>query len=153
METIRLRKLKPEDLTQVPYRPCEAKFIDKVDAKNILAAIEDGPAYTGVLDDKVVVCAGVSIMWPGLGEAWLLTHPDIGEQKFWFYRRLKKMFTLIARVKKLHRVQSDVDCTFEESNLMMKHLGFEEESRMNSYGPNREDFFRYVLIADEGKTL
>lgn len=150
METIRLRKLKPEDLTQVPYRECEAKFIDKVDAQNILYMIGKGPAYTGVLNDRVLVCAGVSILWPGVGEAWLLTHPDIGEHKFWFYRRLRKMFNLIVKVHQLHRVQSDVDCTFKESCDMMRHLGFEVESIMTSYGPNREDFVRYTLVAEGG---
>ncbi len=150
MGIIKLRKFHPEDIVRITYRENEAKMLSQVDREKIDYMVQQGPAYTAVLEGKVLVCAGVSILWKGVGEAWLLTHPDIGDYRIWFYRKLKKMFNLIIKKYKLHRVQSDVDCNFQESCNMMEHLGFEIESLMQSYGPNKEDFVRYVLVAEGG---
>jgi len=50
---------------------------------------------------------------------------------------------------KLHRVQITIDESFKASYRLAVALGFTLESRMPKYGPDRENFLRYVRFPGE----
>lgn len=105
-----------------------------------------GPSWTVREGDTILACAGVNLLWGGVGEAWMLTSAKISRHRFYFYKTLKNTFLGLVRTFRLHRVQADVERDFKASCNMMKHLGFHEESTMLNYGPNKEIFVRYVFL-------
>ena len=134
-------------MEHIDHRHWEEKLMPYTDSTVITEMFTKmGPSWTLIIAGKVVACAGVAILWKGVGEAWLITSPHINEYAMCFYRTLKRRLQEIVKTHHLHRVQADVEAGFEESHKMMLHLGFEQESVMEHYGPNKENFVRYRLL-------
>lgn len=104
----------------------------------------EGPAYTWIKDDKIIGSGGIQRLWDGVGEAWLiigdraLEHPVL--------TGLKSIRMFKAMVEGFHRIQAHVLDGFEKGVQFATAVGFEHESLMRQYGPNKEDYHRYVIL-------
>lgn len=106
-----------------------------------------GPAYTAMINDQVIVCAGVMLMWPGVGTAWAVTSPLI--EKYALAGSTAVMYGLrdIISEHKLHRVQAPVYEHFKRGIRWVEFLGFHKEGLMIGYGREKENYWLYALTS------
>jgi RimJ/RimL family protein N-acetyltransferase len=107
---------------------------------------DGGPAYTLIMDDQVVGCAGVVLLEWGRGEAWTLLSSLFYRYKLTAIRFIKKYLQRIAEDEELKRVQAQVRCDFEAGKRFIEFLGFEREGVLRRFGPNSEDIVMYSKL-------
>lgn len=105
-----------------------------------------GPAYSGFVDGELAVCAGVVILYPGLGEAWAVV-TDLGRRHPLFVTRaVRRGLQQIIRDHRLRRVQADVVTAHTPALEWARAFGFRDESTMPLYGPHGEGFTRLAMF-------
>lgn len=106
---------------------------------------EKGPAHTILVDQKVLLCAGVMLMNWNRGEVWMVGSKMIKKYQKTTFSSVKKYLDMIIKEFKLRRVQGLVEPDFEEGKRFLEHLGFrlETEKGMQAYGPYGEDILLY----------
>jgi len=107
---------------------------------------EGGPAYTLVIDDQIILSAGVVKIGWNRGEAWALLSTL-------FYKHVRTSFKAILFkleeiifAEKLRRVQATVAPEFTEGIRFLEHLGFDWEGTLLSFGPNGEDLIMFGRV-------
>lgn len=129
-----------------------------------------GPAFTAFLQGAIPMggwensyllgSAGLVIQWPGRATAWAVLSPELRRQPrlaLWFTSRLKGTLRRLMVEHRLHRVEADVWAKNGTGIRWLKAIGFGSpladdpnarapEAFMESYGPNGEDAYRYVLL-------
>jgi hypothetical protein len=112
--------------------------------------VREGWAFVGMLDDQVVVGAGLDeIGWPGVAYAWLVVVPGASA---WcplsIARGLKQgLYALIAR-HRLWRVEANVHCQLARAIRLTEWLGFRRECTKGHWGPDGKDYHLYALITE-----
>ena len=104
----------------------------------------DGPAMTFIRDDKIVGCGGIHRLWKGVGEAWLILGDDVFQYSVVSARHIVRLFK--GMVTDFHRIQAHVLNGFDKGTQLAESIGFTHESLMKQYGPNKEDYHRYVIL-------
>ena len=137
-----------QDLQEISPRPFDSDWIDKfgLDIMEDYGILEDiGPAYTGRYKDRIVFCAGIRILWSGVGEVW-----SIGD-RIYAKRYAKEMFyyqdSLLAQEvinRPFHRLQAHVLKKWKGACKYMERLGFHREGLLEKYGPSGEDYILYA---------
>lgn len=109
------------------------------------------PSYTARTGDgKIIGSAGVFVVHPGLGEAWVLQGALVHRHATWFHRTIKRVLLDIARQFELHRVQAHVDTYFEDGQRWMRLLGFHAEGVLEKFGPDKHDYITWVMFPKGG---
>lgn len=125
-----------------------------IDAGNdMVQRIQDytklGVVIAAIEGDTTFAIGGVGIVHSGLGTAWSILNKEFLK----YPKTLLKFSRLVIKASllglNLHRIQMDIDTTFEENARFAKKLGFSFEGKMIQYGPNQEDYDRYVLIRNK----
>ena len=115
--------------------------------KWIVKWMEAGPAYTLFIDDIPVMCAGVGILRPGLGEAWMVLSTLFYKYRKECFIAVRDRLEMIIKGEKLKRVQALVLTDFPEAEHWLIHLGFENETPtkrgLRSFGPSGEDMLMF----------
>jgi hypothetical protein len=105
-----------------------------------------GPAWTGLVNDEVACCAGVMLLYSGVGEAWAVM-TNVGRQHSLFvHRQVSRILRDIIRHQRLRRVQADVIESFVAGRRWAESLGFTQESEMRLAGPRGETLVRYAMF-------
>jgi hypothetical protein len=112
-----------------------------------------GPAFTMLSDGEPVIAAGVYLLWPGVGEAWMHLSP-------WFYghvktavREVREILSAIIVRHGLRRVQAPICAQMPANKRFVEHLGFAPEGLMHRWGPEDGDYWLYAIVAPEGESL
>jgi hypothetical protein len=110
-----------------------------------------GPGRTLEADDgTVLACAGITLIWPGLGEAWLLVKPDVARRyPVALYKAIVAGLHEMAATHHLRRVQAVVIAGYLEGERLAAHLGFTEEGLMRRYDVLGRDCVRYAWLPQE----
>ena len=116
----------------IEFREFEKESMGKVLDEIRLRVDASGPAYTGLVDGKVAGFAGVILMWPGVGEGWILGSDLFKENKLWF-----------MNTHQIHRVQTTVLHGHTNLIRLVEFLGMKFEGRLRGYGPQGEDYLMY----------
>jgi len=127
----------------IEFREFERVAMEKVLNEIRLRVTASGPTYTGFVDDKVAGFAGVMLMWPGVGEGWILGSNLFESNKLWFVRNVKRYLENIMNTHQMHRVQTTVMHGHTELIRLVEFLGMKFEGRLRNYGPNGEDYLIY----------
>jgi RimJ/RimL family protein N-acetyltransferase len=98
-----------------------------------------GPAYTFLADGQVVGCAGITLLGWGRGEAWTLFSPLFYQNVRKVFKSIKEKLPDVQKEHGLRRIQAISRTDFEEGERFLKHLGFEKEGVLKSFGPGGED--------------
>lgn len=105
-----------------------------------------GPIVCSILENKTLGVGGIGRIHSGFGIAWIIINKV-------FLQYPKYMLSICRKIIKegsyhlgLHRVQMDIDIAHEENIRFAKKLGFEFEGRMRKFGPQMQDYDRYVLF-------
>ena len=107
---------------------------------------DGGPAYTLMVDDSPIACAGVILQGWNRGEAWSLLSTLFYQHKIKTYRLIKSGLDNIILENELRRVQTFIDAEFPASIDFIECLGFALEGRLRAYGPHGEDYLLYSRI-------
>jgi len=134
------------------------RFSDDAQALTGLSAAEHarilargGPAYSAFVDGKIIAMGGVFILWPGTGEAWCLTSPEIRKHAVFFIRAVNRYLDIIAQAKKLERIQAAVQADFLAGMKFAEGVGFEAEGLMPKYF-NGKSFIRFAKFYNGNQT-
>ena len=142
MTTFHVEPFKPEHY--VAATAGHYPWQDAEDAAQLRAA--RGPAWTGFVDGQIAAVAGMTILWPGLGEAWLVLTPVGMAHPVFVTRRIAKHLWAVIREHGLRRVHVDVVADHQAGLDLVRALGFTDEHRMAAYGPSGEDFIRLAMF-------
>ena len=85
-----------------------------------------GPAYTGLVGDKIVCAAGIRIVREGVGHLWSVFSSDIGQNKLSVFRGVKSMLEILIKEFNFTRLRTESRIGFPESQRLLEHLGFKQ---------------------------
>tara|TARA_R110000803_G_scaffold67203_1_gene128839 strand:- start:9989 stop:10465 length:477 start_codon:yes stop_codon:yes gene_type:complete len=142
----------------VDFRPSHA---DKIELKDrdlyyesiipnyrqyIAGGAQPGLSWTGIYNNKIVLCFGVRQVWPNVAEAWLLPSPLINDHALSVVRTARKIFSDIFKTEAFSRVHISVDSANDSAFKFAKALGFETEGILRKYGPDGSDYYMMARI-------
>lgn len=115
--------------------------------KMMIEKEQNGPAFTGVLGETILGCAGIVIPWSGVGFAWMVLSENIGAHSFWMTRMVKRFLHDMVRCYSLHRLEAIVLAENERNQRWIERLGFSRENgAARHYTSDRKDIIRYERI-------
>jgi hypothetical protein len=126
--------------------PGSRAFFRLPNQRELLATAARHPSYTLMINDRVVACAGVVVLWPGVGEAWAFVSKDISSCKVCFFRAALEVLSRIERDQQLHRVQAVVHEDHPAGQRFAWHLGFRPEGELHRYGSDKSNFIMYARL-------
>jgi RimJ/RimL family protein N-acetyltransferase len=92
-------------------------------------------AFSAVADGRIVGCAGVMPLWPGVGHAWAVLSDAALARPITLTRAVQRELTRIEIVLGLQRLQATVADGHVAGRRWLAWLGFEVEGLMCNYGP------------------
>ena len=147
MKKVQIIPFKAEHVSQFDDAEGELIYVGADFDKQMFVNEDNGPGYTGVYDDKIIGCGGVTVFWAGFGEAWGI-YPR--STFFHFVREVyyytKKGLNEIMDHYELRRVQASARCDYPCAQNWLRHLGFNIEARMKNYCPSGSDAYLYSII-------
>lgn len=133
---------KADDLFQMEEQDSTAwlsAYVSPAHAK----ALEGKMAYTGRVNGKIVVCAGLIEYWPGRAEAWACLSKDAGQHFLSIDRAVRRFL----RVCTVERIEAAVDLKFSAGLRWVESLGFElEVPKMRKYFPDGRDAALFSMV-------
>lgn len=121
-------------------------WVREADIAALISQYCGGFAFTALVDDEPVACAGVSIGPWNVGDAWALLSSKFYRHKISVYRAMKYGLETCIADFKLQRVQAYVDPFHQEAVEFIECFGFEYEGRMRKSGPNGMDYLVYARV-------
>jgi hypothetical protein len=103
-------------------------------------------SFTSIKNGHVVACGGVTPMWEGVGEVWLLGSDKVSENKASLARAVYDTLSSLAEHNGYWRLQGTVLANWKQGLRFARFLGFEEEGLMKKYGPDKQDYIRVARI-------
>lgn len=105
---------------------------------------EAGPAHTALLGDTVLACIGVIPEGDHCARAWAIMAREIGAHYITIHRAVLRFMKLMD----YPRIQTTVDCKFEDGIRWAEMLGFVNETPfgMRKYAPDGRDHFLYARV-------
>ena len=149
---IRVRPFEPGDIGAIGGRDYELEMLQLAGNSGEQFAV-NGPAFTMLEDGKPVVSAGVYILWPGVGEAWMHLSPWFHRHVKVVYREVRDILCQVIITKSLRRVQCPIQADMPQNKRFVEHLGFSPEGLMHRWGPNGKDYWLMAIVAPEGESL
>jgi hypothetical protein len=98
-------------------------------------------------DDKLLGIGGVLPFWAGVGEAWMLTTPEMKKCPMKALKDIQFYINYLFEHEGFKRVQANVVTSFTTAHRFIMKCGFSPEGIMPNYGPKGEHFTRYVRFA------
>lgn len=140
----------------IPFQPEHMVNIEKKDVdSDILVFIGDidkraeiyaqaGPTITLMEGETVLAIGGVIQFWTGVGEAWMMVSPPGRLKGLSLFKHMDSFLKKCFIEYRFHRVQASIIYSHKEAHKCVMRLGFIPEGMMVRYGPNMENYVRYV---------
>ena len=138
----------PEHLRQLTPRSFEGTEMELLGdyVERSRQYLKLGPAYTGIIDGQIMMCAGVFPLWRGVAETWLVTTPLVPQYPVCFHRAISRMLAILEKGMDLWRIQTALHWRHKVSHKWVKRLGFRWEGEMPGYGPDGETYIRFGRV-------
>ena len=137
----------------VPFRAehlCGLTNRDTVRQDHISLALEKelgGPAFTGLIGETILGCAGLVIPWPGVGIGWMVLSEGIGSHRLWMTRMVKRFLYDATWIYRLHRIEAVVLADNLRNQQWIESLGFSRENgAARRYTSDGADVIRYERL-------
>lgn len=115
------------------------RYLDYGQAKSLEAA----QAFTGLVDGRPVICAGVIEIHPGRALSWSYVDRSAGVNFLFIHRAVRRFLELCD----YRRIEAEVAFDFEAGHRWIRMLGFELEApRLRSYLPDGRDCSIYARV-------
>lgn len=105
-----------------------------------------GPSFSYFCGEELVCCAGITIYWPGCGEAWLAPAKCFLNYKKEAIIWTRTVLDDLQNGCKLRRVQADVVASDPVARRYLEHYGFVAEGLMRKYDVLGRDCIRYARV-------
>lgn len=126
----------PRHLRRVSPQPAQAELAlyrdwlaDRLDPYAIR-----GCAFTGLIEGRVVGCAGVRPMWAGVGEAWAVFSLEALDRPAALFRAAARGLAALENARGLRRIQATCHADHAAGARFLQALGFEREGLLRRYG-------------------
>lgn len=106
-------------------------------------------SYTALWNGKIVGVGGISILWSGVGELWLILAKDSkrdGMNGVIALDAIRKKVDEIIEENKIVRAQATVRLDFPKGIKMLESFGFQREGCLRRYTPDGCSVYRYARI-------
>lgn len=131
-------------LLALELQPAQAEWSNRILRPGYAQVLaENGEAWTGVVDGKVVGCAGLLPQWEGRMIAWAFFSPEIPRAAW--PRIVAKMRAVFAVAS--GRVEAYVVSGHGAGCRLVQLLGFKVEGRMAKFAPDGSDCFMYAKVS------
>tara|TARA_X000001316_G_C895537_1_gene15670 strand:- start:5 stop:481 length:477 start_codon:yes stop_codon:yes gene_type:complete len=142
----------------VPFRNEHAEFIlsQELNASELYLKPEHrkyalyleqvGLSFTGLVNNKPIAAGGISLLWDGVAEGWVMATKDIWKHYIVFAKHFKKKTDVLIETTNLKRLQTTVKADFKKGHRFAEWLGMKSEGIMKNYGPDGSDYIRYARI-------
>jgi len=122
---------------QLIVRPHESNIKDAVKLSDTEWAKAIGKeaveAYTAYIGDTIIGIGGLNLLWPTVGEVWIVGSPHIPKARFSYMRATKFYLKYFKEKYKLKRVQAQVVEGYDMLTRFVESLGFEYEGTLHNY--------------------
>lgn len=138
------RQTTQEDLDYVRNNPFEGVVKNYPDFP-----VPEKNCYTTIFQDVIVAVGGVTVLWEGVGEVWLMLTADCRKKEFFGVIALTAIQNKMEEItKNLRRVQAIIRTDFPEAKKMIEFFGFVNETPegMKDYCPDGGDAYLYAKI-------
>ena len=105
-----------------------------------------GLSFTLWADNNIVLCGGITPMWDGVAEGWVIASKRIYDHKIKSVSAIKKRLDLLCTNNNIWRVQTSVKEDFEVGIRFAEWLGLKKEGLMLKYGPDKTNYYRMAKI-------
>lgn len=106
-------------------------------------------AYAVIYEGQLVAVGGLQMSWPGKGLLWLMLTADCkkdGRHGVLALSAIKDKVDELIEKNNLWRAEATVRTDFPQAIKMIEYLGFERESTMKKYMPDKGDAYLYVKV-------
>lgn len=138
------RQATQEDLDFVRQNPFEEAVKNYANL-----TVPEKNCYTVIFQDVIVGVCGITVLWEGVGEVWLMLTADCRKKGFFGVIALAAIKTKMEEMTfGLKRVQAIIRTDFPEAIKMIEFLGFVNETPegMESYFPDGGNAYLYAKI-------
>ena len=105
-----------------------------------------GLSFTLWADNNIVLCGGITPMWDGVAEGWVIASKRIYDHKIKSVSAIKKRLDLLCTNNKIWRWQTSVKENFKVGIRFAEWLGLKKEGLMLKYGPDKTNYYRMAKI-------
>jgi hypothetical protein len=139
---------KAEHLQELQLQTAQAVLQSEMTPAYAESLEKSGPAFSGIVDGKVIASSGIVEVWEGRGTAWALFSQTaiINRRDMVALRRVMRDFLQFSPIL---RIECYVDCSFTVAHHFAESLGFELEcKRMRAFNPGGTDCSLYSRIKE-----
>ena len=105
-----------------------------------------GLSFTLLADDSIVLCGGITPLWDGVAEGWVMASQNIFEMRFLAAKTMKQLTDDMCKKNKIKRLQTSVKADFKLGVRFATWLGLEIEGTKKCYGPDGSDYYQLGKI-------
>lgn len=137
-----IREFKAQDLLLLQAQRWQANSGIEISLQYCLQLEAHSKAFTGIVDNRIIGCAGISEQWKGRVIAWAWFSGGIGTHFISVHRAVKSFLD----AQSYRRIEAYTHCDFNEANRWMRMLGFEKEGKMSKFLPCGSDAYMWVRL-------
>ena len=105
-----------------------------------------GLSFTLLADNNIVLCGGITPLWDGVAEGWVMASQNIFEMRFLAAKTMKQLTDDMCKKNKIKRLQTSVKADFKLGVRFATWLGLEIEGTKKCYGPDGSDYYQLGKI-------
>jgi hypothetical protein len=134
----------PDHLKRIDLQEEQSTANDFMNNLDYIEALSAHEAWTGLIDGRVVACAGFVTIWAGRIQVWSVVSATIGAKGMMVLTRA----VLRGLALKKGRVEAIVADNFKAGHRWARMLGFTLETpvAMRGFFPNGGDAFLYARV-------
>lgn len=141
--------------TLVPFKAEHLLSLNNRDGRQFIDKYLDiersSVAYTGMVEGKIIGCAGIIVAWDGVGMAWAAITPAAEPHMIWVSKIIRRFMRDIIRAHKLHRVEMVALADSQRNQRWAEFMGFSREGSVaRQYTTDRRDMIRYEWVKNNG---
>lgn len=104
-----------------------------------------GNCYSLAYEGDIIFCGGICILYPGIGEGWLLCSKRIIKFVRELYYYTDFIIQSIINKYTLHRVQAYVKASWKDAVHFLEKLGFQREGLLKKF-ISEKDYYIYARV-------
>ena len=108
----------------------------------------NGQCVTGVVNDKIVGCGGVDMIFEGVGEVWVMLTYEVDKYPIRVYEVIKEGLGKLINDNGLWRTEAWCRKGFAKGHTLFRHLGFKAEGIARKRSPDGIDSILYAIVRD-----
>ena len=105
-----------------------------------------GLSFSLFANNDIVLSGGITPMWDGVAEGWVIASKRIFDHKIKSIILIKKRLDLLCVNNNIWRLQTSVKEDFKTGIKFAEFLGLKKEGLMRMYGPDKTNYYRMAKI-------